>query len=810
MQIHKVLQERSRWPCFLGAVSPPGLMFSACAPSQWIGFTPLLTVTNMHEVPVFPVSPRQSVQQGPHPVKGTDQAVHGEDDQDPGRPGEDSDTLCGVRKPHLAGNRSALGEDETSVELLRVNKISDLEQEQNNDGASRPTEAGYNLQQDEGISSMDRNSLDVTDQQELQGRALLSQQQPSRKFTCSDPSADFKDGGALLEAFQFGTGQLQQSPEFGISLDSVSCNPHTPQRQAQTEIQAQVKDFSPACSQEEADFTNPVLVQDSRTPFCEGVQRNVTTDISASETEEVRHLEDGDSNNPHLRETEGHMYESASDRSSVRSDEDEQGRIKFAAPQMAVRRQDGWEKSTQAGTPEHPPCTVGESAFHTPTPSGHGRVSPWACRNQEVIVSFETSGHIERLSNTDMETQSAARDETKTHFLLCQCIKSRPDRVKGQKQAATTTTPSRHMRPNNTSGASTPQKGGSFPTHSTTRRSELQDGACCTLQFYVSGETTSNRDHLIFSELRGAPDRGNQNVRKVLKPGSDSDHEAEPSGGLYSTHTVCECREEEDPDDDLSSGEEDRDDGQALRNQHSPHRLENRDVQALRLQVEALQQQFEHRERDWFAVQQQLEQLRRENSELRRELSVRPQRCLVAGPCTAPTPAALQPHLSDSCSLENLSDSSRTDKKMKTVTFPNGDIKHSLEDGKVVYHYAATQTTQTSYPSGLQVLHFANKQIERRHPGGEREILFPDQTIKYLKPDGSERTIFPDGTIVHLSPSGEKTVEFPNGQREVHTSQFKRREYPDGTVKTIYNNGQQETKYASGRVHVRGKTARLT
>lgn len=46
-------------------------------------------------------------------------------------------------------------------------------------------------------------------------------------------------------------------------------------------------------------------------------------------------------------------------------------------------------------------------------------------------------------------------------------------------------------------------------------------------------------------------------------------------------------------------------------------------------------------------------------------------------------------------------------------------------------------------------------------------------------------------------------VEFPNGQREVHTSQYKRREYPDGTVKTIYPSGQQETKYASGRVHIR-------
>lgn len=45
--------------------------------------------------------------------------------------------------------------------------------------------------------------------------------------------------------------------------------------------------------------------------------------------------------------------------------------------------------------------------------------------------------------------------------------------------------------------------------------------------------------------------------------------------------------------------------------------------------------------------------------------------------------------------------------------------------------------------------------------------------------------------------SGEKMVDFPNGHREIHTSQYKRREDPDGTVKNIYPNGLQETKYAS-------------
>ncbi|CAB1340303.1 unnamed protein product [Coregonus sp. 'balchen'] len=101
------------------------------------------------------------------------------------------------------------------------------------------------------------------------------------------------------------------------------------------------------------------------------------------------------------------------------------------------------------------------------------------------------------------------------------------------------------------------------------------------------------------------------------------------------------------------------------------------------------------------------------------------------------------------------------DQKSVTVTFFNGDVKHILADGKV--------------------------------------------TIKYLYPGGREESIFPDGTVVKLSESGEKTVEFNNGQREIHTSQYKRREYPDGTVKTVYSNGRQETKFPSGRVRIKDK-----
>ena len=51
-------------------------------------------------------------------------------------------------------------------------------------------------------------------------------------------------------------------------------------------------------------------------------------------------------------------------------------------------------------------------------------------------------------------------------------------------------------------------------------------------------------------------------------------------------------------------------------------------------------------------------------------------------------------------------------------------------------------------------------------------------------PNGEEKSVYADGTIVTLDKTGQRLILLPNGQREVHTSAFKRREYPDGTSKT--------------------------
>nr|XP_008173802.1 centromere protein J-like isoform X5 [Chrysemys picta bellii] len=149
------------------------------------------------------------------------------------------------------------------------------------------------------------------------------------------------------------------------------------------------------------------------------------------------------------------------------------------------------------------------------------------------------------------------------------------------------------------------------------------------------------------------------------------------------------------------------------------------------------------------------------------------------------------------------------DKRMTVVTFFNGDVKKVMPDQRVIYYYADAQTTHTTYPNGLEVLQFPNNQIEKHHPDGTKEIVFPDQTVKRFYDGGLEETVFPDGTVVKIEKNGDKMVMFSNGQKEIHTSQFKRREYPDGTIKTVYSSGQQETKYSSGRVRIKDEEGNI-
>ncbi|KAL4675923.1 hypothetical protein H8959_010068 [Pygathrix nigripes] len=53
-------------------------------------------------------------------------------------------------------------------------------------------------------------------------------------------------------------------------------------------------------------------------------------------------------------------------------------------------------------------------------------------------------------------------------------------------------------------------------------------------------------------------------------------------------------------------------------------------------------------------------------------------------------------------------------------------------------------------------------------------------------------------TTCFSSPgNGDKTIVLSNGQKEIHMTQFKRREYPDGTVKTVLQ------RLSGNQVHLR-------
>jgi hypothetical protein len=68
-----------------------------------------------------------------------------------------------------------------------------------------------------------------------------------------------------------------------------------------------------------------------------------------------------------------------------------------------------------------------------------------------------------------------------------------------------------------------------------------------------------------------------------------------------------------------------------------------------------------------------------------------------------------------------------------SVVFPNGDKKETAVDGTVVYWYKATGAKQTTHVNGLEVIEFANGQVERHFPDGSKEILFANGVKKIVK-----------------------------------------------------------------------------
>lgn len=329
---------------------------------------------------------------------------------------------------------------------------------------------------------MDRNNLKVTNQQELDGSPSLSQLQLGGSLTSSAPSLVFKDGAEQLESFQPPTSRPR---EFAIPRGFCSgfCNPRTP---GFTRTKIQAEDFSQVCSQKQTLFLTPLLPQ-SGTPSQDQINNN--TDVPATEGErKVRQIQEvskpreeeekGNVNDHQSRRTECPVHPSSPTESDGKSFS-EKGLKTLAARSCGATSEDGWkgpvqQSNAQVWTPKHPSMS--------PT-MRCSRVSPRACTDQEVIVSFEpVSGHTQRASALNVETLSTGCDETKTRPLLRQSTESRPgsgagsNGVKGQKQAATTTALC-HSAPSNTRQGPTPPKPRTIPMHST-MRSSGRGGGC--------------------------------------------------------------------------------------------------------------------------------------------------------------------------------------------------------------------------------------------------------------------------------------------------------------------------------------------
>ncbi|KAL3315729.1 hypothetical protein Ciccas_005639 [Cichlidogyrus casuarinus] len=143
------------------------------------------------------------------------------------------------------------------------------------------------------------------------------------------------------------------------------------------------------------------------------------------------------------------------------------------------------------------------------------------------------------------------------------------------------------------------------------------------------------------------------------------------------------------------------------------------------------------------------------------------------------------------------------DRKTAIVSLFNGDLKRTLADGRIVYHYAADGSIQTTYPDGVD---------ELRHPDGKVELISANSETGKTKPSKELPLVIPPTmNSVSAGPDGEKFLEFrkPNGEVELHCPSFKRRIYPDGNVKTVYANGTHETRYVNGRIRIRDSHGNL-
>ncbi|CAG9805053.1 unnamed protein product [Chironomus riparius] len=154
------------------------------------------------------------------------------------------------------------------------------------------------------------------------------------------------------------------------------------------------------------------------------------------------------------------------------------------------------------------------------------------------------------------------------------------------------------------------------------------------------------------------------------------------------------------------------------------------------------------------------------------------------------------------------------DGMMIRMLYYNKDIKETnINEGTVKYYYADTNTWHTTYVDGLEILEYPSGEVEHRYKDNTVEIHYTDGSIRITNKtwtnDIKEEWRMPDGTNAKIYKNDTKVLSFPNGQREIHTSNYKRREFPDGTVKIVYEDGSMETRYSNGRIRVKDKDGNL-
>lgn len=146
------------------------------------------------------------------------------------------------------------------------------------------------------------------------------------------------------------------------------------------------------------------------------------------------------------------------------------------------------------------------------------------------------------------------------------------------------------------------------------------------------------------------------------------------------------------------------------------------------------------------------------------------------------------------------------DGKSKKVFFYNGDVKEINPD-YTLYKYT-TGVIETVFSDGKKTTEFPDGHIQHNYPNGKKEIIYSDRTVHNIYPNGTEETKLNRGDIISCA-DGTKIIDYKNGQKEIRTSNYKRREFPDGSVKIFYNSGRLETRYSDGRVRIKDKEGKI-